>query len=114
MAHKSLGKVTSTGGAVARLTANLAAADQNLLQCYSITVQQIAGNTGKIYIGLSTMVVATLVGVLYVLPIPATDGTSLPAWQDSIVNVPGGHDVAALYIISQTSGEGALVSVSIL
>lgn len=73
-----------------------------------VQIQQFPGNTGKIYIGGSTLVGSTGVGVYFVLPIPTVN--SLSSW---LLQWPDSHamfDLADLYLDAEVNGEGAIVS----
>jgi hypothetical protein len=102
MAVKSLGKITvTTGGTPVQVSTTRVGAN-------SIMFQQIPGNTGKMYIGDSTLVKATLVGVHAVLPIPTTN--ILPSYTATIVEAPAGLNAAEFWVDAEVNGEGVLVS----
>lgn len=108
----SLGKVTSTGGAAARLTVNQST-PASPLPCHAILIQQIVGNTGYIYIGdSSSMNTTTLAHCNGTLAIPTTN--SLPSANIVLTDAPNALNAADYYIIASVSGEAALVSILIL
>ncbi len=77
---------------------------------HSILFQQIAGNTGKIYIcDRSNAVKATLVGVLVVLPIPTTN--FLPSASATVTYSPSAFDLSNYYVDADVSNEGCLISI---
>lgn len=78
MKPEPLGKLANTPGTPIRITANLAnstdgakaAGNTNSgddLWCNKIEIKALSGNTGKIYIGKSTMNTTTMAGVVRVL-----------------------------------------------
>lgn len=110
MALKSLGAVTvAAAGTPARATANESDPTARV-PAQSFQVQQVTGNTGKVYVGTSAMNKATLAGVFTVLPAIAT-GT-LPSYSATIVNAPAGFNMAEVYIDVDTNGEKALIAIT--
>lgn len=109
MPARSLGKVTVvTAGVPVRLTTNRTDPAQPY-KAHSLFVEQVTGNTGKLYVGVSSsMNKTTLVGVVAVIPAPAG---SLPFLDMSDELAPNGIAVSEMWLDADTSGEGALVSV---
>jgi len=102
MAANSLGKITvTTGGTPVRVTANHIGVN-------SIAFQQLAAQTGKIFIGTATLNKGTLVGVLAVLAVPTAN--ILPSASFTIVNAPAGLDARDFWVDADVNGEGVLVS----
>jgi hypothetical protein len=108
MALKSLGKVVvTTGGTEVRSTLN--EPDQTArVGAQSFFVQQVTGNTGKIFVGSVGLDRITLAGVYAVLPAP-TAGV-LPSFSATVTESPAGFNMADIYIDADTNGESALVS----
>lgn len=75
---------------------------------HSFFVQQVAGNTGYLYIGTATMNTTTLAGVYGVVPPPTA--TNLPFFSSVVINAPGGFDLSQVYLAVSVAGEAALVS----
>ena len=101
MPVQSFGKVTVTlGGTPVRVTSTVT-------NCTQLYIQALAANTGKIYVGLSNLVKATLVGALAVLPIPsaALIPTYIP-WSLA----QGGIDLSTIWLDADVNGEGVLIS----
>ena len=106
---RSLGKVVvPVAGVPIRITQNQA---DPLARspCQSMLFQQIAGNTGKVYIGDGTLDKATYVGVLAVLAVPTTN--SLPSASATQPNAPAGLAAGDYFVDADVSGEGCLVSI---
>lgn len=104
-AMKSLGlKTVPTPGTPVQLSTTSIPCDKVNLEPMKASA---AANTGNIYVGLSTMVKATLVGVLYVLA---------PGQPATTVEPPGGErlelqdDVSNYWIDADTANDGVLVS----
>lgn len=105
---RSLGKLTcATTATRTRLTATQADPTARVAG-NSVFVQQLAANTGFLYIGRSDMNVSTLDGVFGVVPPPQTG--SLPFWSSAVVMAPAGIVLSELYLMTSVAGEGALVS----
>jgi hypothetical protein len=81
---------------------------QGLTTVHAFVIQALAGNTGKIYIGLSTMVKSTLVGVLVVLPVPTAN--LIPTFSVSLTEAANALSLSDLWIDADTNGEGVTVS----
>lgn len=78
------------------------------LNVHAIIFSAIPTNTAKVYIGLSNMVKGTGVGVLMVLPIPTVN--LIPTFSISLTMGPNAINAGDLFIDSDTSGQGCLVS----
>ena len=111
MAVKGLGKVTVTSaGARARATKNQSDPTARI-SCQSVQFQALPSNTGIVYVGDSTVVGSTLVGTFAAIPAPASGTTGAFASQTfTIVNAPGGINLADFYLDVSVSGEGVLIS----
>lgn len=109
MAFYSIGKVTvTTAGTKVRLTANETTPGANL-GAQTILIQALSGNTGKVYIGLSTLNKSTGAGVLGVLNVPPTTG-DLPLLTLTAPMAPALFNAADLYLDVDTNGEGVMAS----
>jgi hypothetical protein len=109
MALRSLGKITvAAAGTPVRVTANLTTPTERLA-AHSFIVEQVPGNTGKLFIGGPGMNKTTLAGVYAILPIPTVN--SLPSFSSVITNAPAGFNMAELFIDADVNGESALVSI---
>lgn len=75
---------------------------------HAVLFQAMDSNSGKIYIGSSAMVKATLVGVAQVLVVPSA--SYIPSFGMANQLSPEGVDLTALYLDAAVSGEGVLVS----
>jgi hypothetical protein len=76
--------------------------------CNAVLVAVPAGNTGKTYVGVSTLVKATFVGVIKQFLIPAATGIG-----DLLrIEAPDGDvlNAADLWVDSDVSGEGLLIT----
>jgi hypothetical protein len=102
----SLGKVAvATPGTLVRLSATT-------LNANGVFFQALGANTGYVYVGLSTLVRATLVGVLQIIPAPsaATGATvALPFWYPQSV-VSGGIDLSTIFLDADVATNGLLIS----
>lgn len=108
MAQKSLGKVTiTTAGTPERSTKNNAD-PAAVVWVHSYLVQQVAANTGKVWIGSSGMNKTTGVGVYAVLPVPTAN--TLPSFSATVTQQVAAFDMAAVYIDVDVNGEAAIVS----
>lgn len=76
-----------------------------------VYIEALNSNTGRIYIGVKGMVVATLVNVIMTLPPPA--GAAVTYYADFTENFAGGTNNYRLqdYWIDGTTGEGVLRTV---
>jgi hypothetical protein len=103
MAFTSLGKITVTtaGTPVQVIT--------KTTNCNTVSFQALSTNTGKIYIGLNNIVKASLANVLRVLEPPIASPTTLDSWSPQGITI-GPIDLSQIWLDSDTSGEGMLVS----
>lgn len=100
--------VVAVSGTPVRATSNQAVPPTRYA-AHSILFQQVAGNTGKIYICDSeTANISTGVGVLAVLPIGTTN--FLPSASATVTYAPNAFDLAQYWIDVDVDGEGCLVS----
>jgi hypothetical protein len=98
----SLGKKTvTTAGTPVQISSTS-------IKAHSVCIQVNSANTGKIYIGTSTLVAATYVGVLKVLPPPSA--SSYPEFVATQIMAQNGIDLSELWIDSSVNGESAIVS----
>jgi hypothetical protein len=108
---KSLGFVTAAAaGTPERITKN-ESSPTAVIHANALYITPLSGNTGKIYIGLSTMVVATGVGVLAMIEAPANASTG-PFARTVFESDTNGLALNELFIDVQTNGQGALISYS--
>ena len=102
----TLGKKTvTTAGTIIQLTSGT-------LNVNGFFVEALPGNTGYIYVGLSTLVASTLVGCLFIIgKPPATAGPGpIPFYfiQSNVSMAP--LDLSTIYLDASVNGEGALIS----
>jgi hypothetical protein len=100
----SFGKKTvTTAGTIVQVTTT----PTNL---NGLVIQALAANTGQIYVGLSNLVKSTLVGCLYVIGKPPTAFGELPRYivQSGVSVAP--VDLSVIWLDSDVSGEGVLIS----
>lgn len=106
--------VVTTAGTPVQLTTNEANPDARVA-AMGVFVQQVAGNTGKLYVGRRGMNKATLVGVMGVIPAPVYDAESavvaLPYLQFDAPVTSGAFDAALIYLDADVSEEAGLVTV---
>lgn len=77
--------------------------------CHGYIIQALSTNTGKIYIGDSTLNKATLAGVFCVLAIPTNN--LFPSFSSSVGNAAGpAFNLATIYIDADNAGEGVVAS----
>ena len=105
---RSLGKVVPGAGVFVRATNN----ESDPLARYSVHAmlfQQVAGNTGKLYIAdRETANATTGVGILAVLAIPTVN--TLPSASATVTYAPAAFNVNDYWIGAQVNGEGCQVS----
>lgn len=78
--------------------------------CCRIYVQPVKTNVADAYVGLATMVKATLVGVIKVLTLPSTTaGTLLDSWEIRDESGANTIDAGQIYLDGAT-GEKAIVT----
>lgn len=75
---------------------------------HAFLISALAGNAGKVYIGLAGMNKSTLVGVLVVLPVPTTN--LIPTFAVSLTQAANALSLSDLWIDADTNGDGVLVS----
>lgn len=114
MALATLGKVTvTTAGTIARAT-NGQSTPGARVSCQSFMVQALPANTGVIYVGNSAMVSSTGVGVMGIVPKPASNLTGpFPSISFAIVEAPNGINLADIWLDASVSGEGAIISYTV-
>ncbi len=104
MAVTPLGKVTvTTAGTPVRVTSTRTGAQ-------AILVQAVSTNTGKIYVGNSSLNKSTLAGVYFV--IPAASASDIPSFEFSIPLSPAGLNAADIYLDADNNGEAAIVTIT--
>ncbi len=81
---------------------------QGFTTVHAFVVQALAGNTGKVYIGLAGMVKSTLVGVLVVLPVPTAN--LIPTFSVSLTEAANALSLSDIWIDADNGGEGVTVS----
>lgn len=77
--------------------------------CNAVYFQALSTNTGKVYVGLSGLVKATLVNVLRVLVNPPATPLFLDSWSPQGITI-GPIDLVNVFLDVDTNGEGALIS----
>ncbi len=102
----SLGRVTTTAGALVRLT-NAAVTPTQRQPAHSFLVQTIESNTGRVFLydragGTKAM------GVLAVLAIPTAN--SIPAFNATVSSTVASFDLSNIWIDVEVGGEGVYVS----
>lgn len=98
----SLGKITVTNaGTIVQVSSSSKPAQL-------ITISQNPANTGKIFIGLSTLVASTRVGVLFILPIPTVN--VLPSFTLQWPDAHAMFDLQDFWLDADVNGEAAIVS----
>jgi len=78
------------------------------LKVYAALFQALPANTGKIYIGKSTLNKTTLAGVAAVLSIPTAN--LIPSFGMSLTIAPAGVDLTDLYLDADIANEGVLLT----
>jgi hypothetical protein len=102
----SLGKITvATPGTLVRATVNRP--DPNKpLPCHGILFEALPTNVGRVYVGRSGLVRATLVGTYAILPIPTAN--VFPTFSTALTLAPNGLAAQDFYIDADTAGDGVL------
>lgn len=78
---------------------------------HAILIETLWTNTGRMYVGRSTLNVSTKVGLLNVLPAPTSATTGpFPAVSAGIPSAPNGLLLNEIWLDAQNSGEGVLIS----
>lgn len=104
MALVSFGKKTVT---VAGTPVQVTTTVTNLNTLY---VQALSSNSGKIYLGLAGIVKASLANVLRVLVPPPTTPLTLDSFSPGSGVSVGPMDLSTIWLDSDNSGEGVLIS----
>lgn len=78
---------------------------------HGVLIQARFSNTGKIYVGDSTLVGSTLTGILGQIAIPTAN--TIPSLSIALTLAPNAIDLAKLYLDAEVGGEGATISVLI-
>jgi hypothetical protein len=100
----------TTAGTLVRLTLNLPVPTARV-GAQSVQIQAKPGNSGPIYVGLAGFVRSTGVGLLAIIPKPASATTGPFASQSfSMPLAATGFDVSHLYLDADNDGDGAVVS----
>ncbi len=107
MSLRSGGFIRTNAGTLVRLTDNESDPTANLA-CHSLMAEALQTNGGRVYIGSSTMVRATGVGVYAVIPIPTNN--ILPTFTATIAYAPAALLLNQLYLDVDTDTDGVLVS----
>ena len=110
MADIPLGKVTTSAGVRVRLTSALAD-PAKLALCHSYMVEVLPTNTGKVYIGDSQLVGATMFHVIAWLPVPTKN--SAPSYTATVSSAPNALQVTDRYLDVEVDGDGVTVAVAI-
>jgi len=110
MSWHSLGKITcTTAGTNYHITTNETDEDARI-PCFSVTFQNIVGNTGVFYVFDRAAGSATT-GTGWVATVPAViSNTSVPSYTVSIPQSPASLNAADFYVTSSVNGEAVLVS----
>lgn len=106
---RSLGKVAvATPGTLVRATNN-ESSPTTRYPAHAMLFQQVAGNTGKIYIcDRQNAVASTGVGVLATLAIPTVN--VLPSASCTVTYAPAAFNAIDFWIDAEVGGEGCQVS----
>jgi len=106
---KPIGRVNvPAAGTIVRVADSLPSSLRNV-KVHGVLIQARYNNTGRIYIGDSTLVAATEVGCHCVLPIPTTN--SIPSFSAALTISPAGIVFEDLWIDASVNGEGVVVSI---
>lgn len=106
---RPLGKVTITvAGTKLPIQTVLTAAGLKFGSYHAAHFQALDTNTGKVYIGTSTMVAATRVGCIHVLAAPASG--VIPSFGMALQGAAAGIDIAEVFLDVDTNGEGVLLT----
>ena len=76
--------------------------------CHAFMVEALPTNVGNIYIGLSNMNKATMVGVVAVLAKPTAN--TIPSFSSTVSYAPSALDLAQIFIDADSSGDGVVAS----
>ena len=110
MAVISLGavRVTSPGTPV-QLIVNVSTSVLNLagtLSCYTIVMQPLSSNVGKVYVGNSVLSKTTLAGVHMFVPIPTANSLPFDAFRNETAQA--GLNAAEMYIDADNANDGVV------
>jgi hypothetical protein len=114
---KALGPLrVTTPGQLRRLTVlvpptlpGAKAGDTLNYKVHGFMLQVLPTNVGKVYIGDSTMVRATGVGVEVWLPAPTA--TLAPSYSGALTIAPAGIELGDMYLDADTAEDGILVTI---
>ena len=106
---RPLGKVTvAVAGTPRSIQSVLTAAGLRFKAYHAAHLQALDTNSGKVYIGTSTMVAATRVGCIHILAAPT--GGVIPSVGMALQGAAAGIDIAEVYLDVDTDGEGVLLT----
>lgn len=77
--------------------------------CHGVLIQALPSNSGKVYIGKSTLNKNTLADCFAVLAVPTTN--QIPSFTAALTLAPNAINLTEIWIDVDVNGEGALVSV---
>ena len=102
-----LGKFTVTPGTPIRLTSGQTNPNEKF-GTHGVMVQALFNNTGKIYVGNSTLNKGAMTGVHATLAIPTAN--TIPSFTAALTAAPNSVNLADLWIDGDVQGEGVTVS----
>lgn len=105
-----IAKFTVTPGTPVRLSSTQPRPAEKFA-VHGVMVQALYNNTGKIFVGDSTLNKSTMVGVHAVLAIPTAN--TIPSFTAALTAAPNSVNLSDLYIDGDVAGEGVTVSVLI-
>lgn len=76
---------------------------------HALIIEALPTNVGKVYVGESTLVRATFVGVIVVLPIPTAN--SIPTFSMAVTQAANAIRVTDFYIDADTANDGVVCSI---
>lgn len=79
-----------------------------LTSVHAIMIEALAGNAGRVYIGVLGLDKSSLANCLVVLPIPTAN--MLPTFSISLTTAANALSLSDLWIDADTPGDGVLVS----
>jgi hypothetical protein len=77
------------------------------LKCHAILIEAAPSNTGKVYIGIATMVKGVS-GEMAVLAIPTAN--TIPVYSETISQCPNAINLQDFYVDADIAGDGVVVS----
>jgi hypothetical protein len=104
---QSFGKLLPTPGTPLRATSNLAPPSDRM-SVHGVLIQALPTNTGRVYIGKSTLLRATFVDCYAILPAPA--GAALPSFSTALTLAPNAVNVADFWVDVDQPGDGVIVT----